>query len=190
MDAPDLGILRRPGVVAVAVVALSLATSCTGSAPKGAAATTTTLSREATSITPTTTVSHTTAAAPTTPAPTVTPVDTAILVYSDCKTPSIEPSEIVLTCGDYGWILESLRWSSWTANQATAVGTFVYNDCAPNCAEGHHHDVPGTQVTLTVPAHDPVGHLVWSKLQQNPQPPGYVKGPDHGGPFPLPTRPI
>ncbi len=135
--------------------------------------------------------SGTTPAAPTsTPPTTVAPTDTAIVVYGDCKTPSVEPSEIVLTCADYGWILQGLHWSSWTASQARAIGTFVYNDCKPDCAEGRHHDVPGTQVTLTDPAHGASGQLVWSRLQQNPEPPGYNSGPLHGAPFPLPLRPI
>jgi len=107
----------------------------------GIAATTTTVIQSATSTSPTT-VTPTTAGSTTSPTAVVA-VDTTILVYGDCQTPSLEPSEIVLTCADYGWILEALHWSSWTATRATAVGTFVYNDCTPNCAEGQHHDVPG-----------------------------------------------
>lgn len=177
----------RQGLAAVAVASLVVATSCTGSSPKEIGATPTTLSQAATSSSSTTV---TLPASSTTSPTTVAPVDTGIFVYGDCKTPSLEPSEIVLTCADYGWILEALNWSSWTASQATAIGTFVYNDCTPNCAEGNHHDVPGTQVTLTVPVRDVAGRLVWSELRQYPQPPGYATGPYHGGPFPLPTRPI
>jgi hypothetical protein len=66
----------------------------------------------------------------------------------------------------------------------------VYNDCTPNCAEGHFHHVPGTQVTLTVPARSVGGQLVWSEVQENPEPPGYETGPYHGGPQPLPRGPI
>ena len=120
------------------------------------------------------------------PSTTTVPVDTRIEVYGDCKAPSLEPSEIVLTCADYGWILEDLHWSSWTPTQATAVGTFIYNDCNPNCAAGHFHSVPGTRVTLTAPVRGARGQLVWSRLVQSPEPPGYVTGPLHGGPFPLP----
>ena len=126
----------------------------------------------------------------TTPPATVAAADTAILVYGDCKIPSVEPSEIVLTCG-YRWYFQGLHW--WRAGrppQATAIGTFVYNDCTPNCAKGHHHEVPSTQVTLTAPVRGASGQLVWSKLQQNPEPPGYDSGPFHGAPSPLPIRPI
>ena len=117
-------------------------------------------------------------------------VDAGVEVYGNCKTPSVEPAEIVLACADYNAILESLHWTSWTATSATAVGTFVYNDCTPNCAEGHFHHVPGTRVTLTVPSRTAGGRRVWSEVQENPEPPGYATGPYHGGPQPLPTGPI
>jgi hypothetical protein len=117
-------------------------------------------------------------------------VDAGIEVYGNCKTPTVEPAEIVLACADYNAILESLHWTSWTASSATAVGTFVYNDCTPNCAEGHFHHVPGTRVTLTVPSRSVSGQQVWSQVQENPEPPGYATGPYHGGPQPLPKAPI
>ena len=137
-----------------------------------------------------------TAGIATTPAPTtgpaaaVAPIDTRIKVYGNCTTPSIEPAEIVLACADYGVLVEGLRWTSWTTASATAVGILVYNDCTPSCAEGHHHHVPGTRVTLTVPVHHAGGPVVWSQIQEYPEPPGYKTGPYHGGPQPLPTRPI
>lgn len=117
-------------------------------------------------------------------------VDAGIEVYGNCKTPSVEPTEIVLACADDNAILEALHWTSWTATSATAVGTLVYNDCTPNCAEGHFHHVPGTRVTLTVPSRSVGGQHVWSEVQENPEPPGYETGPYHGGPQPLPRGPI
>jgi hypothetical protein len=117
-------------------------------------------------------------------------VDTGIGVYGDCKAPSVEPTEIVVTCADDGWVLKDLHWSSWTASEATTVGSLVYNDCHPYCAAGHFHTVPGTHVTLTAPVRGAGGQLVWSHLMQSPELPGYATGPYHGGPFPLPTGPI
>ena len=116
-------------------------------------------------------------------------VDTSILVYGDCQRPTLEPTEIVLTCADYGWRLEGIHWTNWTARRALGVGTFVYNDCTPDCAQGHFHQVAGTQITLTLPVRGATSQLVWSELQQNPEPPGYESGPNAGRPFPLPTRP-
>jgi hypothetical protein len=138
---------------------------------------------------PTTTVP--TSEVPTTTVPPNTvPIDSAIGVYGNCTTPSVEPAEIVLACGDYGERLTSLYWTSWTANGATAVGTLVYNDCTPDCAAGQFHRVPNTTVTLTVPTRGASGSLVWSEVQENPEPPGYETGPFHGGPQPLPTQPV
>jgi hypothetical protein len=154
-------------------------TACGGPSPKVSAGTTsppTTTSGSATSTSayPTTTV----------------PVDTAIGVYGDCSKPSVEPAEIVLTCADYGEILEGLHWSTWTASAAAAVGTLVYNDCSPDCASGHHHSVPDTAVTLTIAVPGATRKMVWSEVQESPEPPGYETGPYHGGPQPLPIRPV
>ena len=132
----------------------------------------------------------TSTAAATAPAKAVARVDTHIKVYGNCTTPTIQPSQIVLACADYGALLEGLHWTSWTAAKATAAGTLVYNDCTPDCAEGHHHRVPGTRITLTVPVRGSGGQFVWSRIQEYPEPPGYRTGPYHGRPQPLPIRPI
>jgi hypothetical protein len=116
-------------------------------------------------------------------------IDTSIGVYGNCATPSVEPAEIILACADHGALLENLHWTSWTAASATAIGTLVYNDCTPDCADGHFHSVPDTQVTLTVPVRGAGGQLVWSEVQENHKPPGYETGPYHGGPQTLPTQP-
>lgn len=128
----------------------------------------------------------TTSVSPTTAPPSV---DRSIEVYGDCQSPSLEPGSIILTCADAGVVVQDLHWRSWTARSAVAVGTLVYNDCTPSCAEGHFHDVANTTITLTVPVKDPSGQLVWSEIQEDPLPPGYATGPYHGGPQPLPTQP-
>ena len=140
----------------------------------------------------------TTASAPTagpTPAattapPAAAPVDAQVEVYGNCTTPTVEPAEIVLACADYGVMLDGLHWTSWTATSATAVGTLEYNDCTPSCAAGHHQEIPGATVTLTVPVPRAGGQLLWSRVQESPQPPGYATGPFHGGPQPLPLGPV
>jgi hypothetical protein len=126
-------------------------------------------------------------AAPTSAAP--PPVDSAILVYGDCQSPTFEPSQLVLTCADHGFYFRDLHWTSWTAGSATAVGTEVYNDCTPSCAGGQIHSVVNASVTLTTPTTDAQGRQLWSQIEFSPQPPGYATGPYHGGPEPLPVRP-
>lgn len=138
----------------------------------------------ATTTTTRTTVPATTAVSQTTAAP----IDTAIEVYGNCTTPSVRPTQIVETCADYGTIFDGLRWTSWTATSATAVGTGVYSHCNPYCPAGKLQ-VPGTMITLTDPVTTDAGQLVWSEIQEKPEPPGYETGPYHGGSQPLPIRP-
>lgn len=112
-----------------------------------------------------------------------------VQVYADCHTPRTKPRVIILTCADAAVSVTNLHWTSWTARHAYGIGTLRYNDCTPNCAEGRFHDVPVTRITLTRPVPDLNGHLVWSRSQEKPLPPGWATGPLHGAPEPLPTRP-
>jgi hypothetical protein len=116
-------------------------------------------------------------------------VDTSLLAYGDCVTPTVEPSEIVLNCADHGLVFGQLHWSNWTSTRATAVGTETYKTCVPNCATGGIRKITNATVTLSKPVRDASGRLIWSELQFTPQPPGYATGPYHGGPYPLPVTP-
>ena len=139
-------------------------------------------------VTPTSSPPSTSVPVVTTVPITTVPIDAAIGVYGDCTTPSVEPAEIVLTCADDGEVLTGLHWTRWTATSASAVATLVYNDCIPDCATGQRHSVPDTTITLTVPIHGAGGSVVWSEVQESPEPPGYESGPYRGGPQPLRTR--
>ena len=166
----------------------STSTSTTGSA--GAAASTTPASASAPTATTAPAPTSGTAPAATTAPAAAAPVDAQVEVYGNCTTPTVEPAEIVLACADYGVMLDGLHWTSWTATSTTAVGTLEYNDCTPSCAAGHHQEIPGATVTLTVPVPRAGGQLLWSRVQESPQPPGYATGPFHGGPQPLPLGPV
>ena len=169
------------------VAPLVLAVACSsGHSPAKTAASTSSAPPLTTTTVPVTTAVPFTAAPSSTATSTI---DANIKVYGDCKTPSIEPTEVVLACADLGAVLQGLSWTSWTSTTATAVGTLVYNDCTPDCARGQHHSVPGTRVTLSAPVRGSQGQLVYSEVQESPQPPGYATGPYHGGPQPLPTQP-
>lgn len=152
--------------------------------------TSTTPSPPATPSTPATVASVQPSSAPSAPVPTaVTPVDTSILAYGDCLTPTVEPSAIVTACADRGLVFQDLHWTSWTATSATAVGTEWYKTCVPYCAAGGSQTISNATVTLSDPVQDTNGRLIWSKIQFTPQLPGYATGPYHGGPYPLPVRP-
>ena len=126
---------------------------------------------------------HPTSTGDATGAPTTTPTATAgstappttvtgqvanIKVYGDCRTPTVMPTQIVMACADHGELFVNLRWSGWASDQAAAVGTFRYNDCTPNCANGHFHEVPNVHVTLSAPVRGANRGLVWSRLQMRP----------------------
>ena len=61
-------------------------------------------------------------------------------VLNECNLPtagtSVEPSAIVLACGDGNASLTYLSWSSWTPTTAVAAGYYTHNTCAPDCAHG------------------------------------------------------
>ena len=141
--------------------------------------------------TPTTTAATSTLSQSTsqTSPPTSTQPRVEVAVYGDCQEPRVRPSEIILPCADHGVGVSHIAWKSWTATDAIGIGTLYYNDCTPNCAEGHFHHVPNTVITLSVPVHDPHGRLVFSRSQEDPLPPGWGTGPLHGAPFPLVTQP-
>ena len=187
---------RRTITAAVSIAGLTVlpagcgssSASTAGSALPAASATPVSASPPATT-TASAPTSGTTPAATTAP-PAAAPVDAQVKVYGNCTTPTVEPAEIVLACADYGVMLDGLHWTSWTATSATAVGTLEYNDCTPSCAAGHHQEIRGTRVTLTVPVPRSGGRLLWSRVQESPQPPGYATGPFRGGPQPLPLGPV
>jgi hypothetical protein len=166
------------------VVAVSLGLALAACGGSGQASSSGTTARSTTSTGSSTSIpAQGTGASSTTTAP----FDPAIAVYFNCSAASVEPTEIVLSCPGYSDVLLGIKWNSWSASSAVGVGILVYNDCVPSCTNGQQHNVPGTTVTLTRPEQSRGGQLVWSEVQENPEPPGYDTGPYHGGPQPLPT---
>jgi hypothetical protein len=58
--------------------------------------------------------------------------------------PSVEPSAIVLACGDGNASVTHLIWSSWTKTTAAATGDFTHNSCIPDCAQGTFVSTPAS----------------------------------------------
>jgi hypothetical protein len=89
--------------------------------------------------------------------PSPTPVPS---VLDRCNQPTagpvVEPSTIVLACGDGNALLTHLSWSSWTATTATGSGYYTHNTCTPNCALGTFVSVPAS-VRLSYPIQTRVG---------------------------------
>ncbi|WP_436701981.1 hypothetical protein [Nocardioides sp. BYT-33-1] len=78
-----------------------------------------------------------------------TPTDPAIAARAavtyllDCVgEPVASPATITVACADGNQSLTELAWSDWGADEATATGSMVANDCDPSCAEGTDVTVP------------------------------------------------
>jgi hypothetical protein len=64
-----------------------------------------------------------------------------VLSFS-CETITARPTEITTYCADFGISITSIRWKSWTANGAVGTGTYLINNCNPNCAAGKFSESP------------------------------------------------
>ncbi len=54
----------------------------------------------------------------------------------DCETSAYKPESITITCADGGLFVENIKWSTWSKEGASGVGTFSENLCEPSCADG------------------------------------------------------
>ena len=61
----------------------------------------------------------------------------------------VEPGSIAFS-GDAGNVVERIVWTAWNGSTAIGIGTWGYDDCAPNCARGTVSLFPAT-LTLSRP---------------------------------------
>jgi hypothetical protein len=47
-----------------------------------------------------------------------------------------KPKGVIVLCGDGGFRVVRITWSTWTETSATGRGTAKVNNCKPNCASG------------------------------------------------------
>jgi hypothetical protein len=103
-------------------------------------------------------------------------------VLADCLTPSRRPHGITMTCADGNALLRRAHWKWWGQESAGGTGTFVANDCQPNCASGHFHRYP-----VTDRLHGVVHHMFGRLTLHLVHP---VKGMKRTLTFQLATRPV
>ncbi len=60
----------------------------------------------------------------------------APLKLTNCYSAVSRPKAVVLTCADANTSLKGLTWSSFGGSTAQGRGTFVTDNCEPNCASG------------------------------------------------------
>jgi len=78
-------------------------------------------------------------------------------------------------------LLTHADWNRWGRRSAGGTGTFVVNDCKPDCASGHFHRYPVTDRLHRVV------HRMFSRLTVHLVHP--VKGMQRTQTFQLSTRP-
>jgi len=64
------------------------------------------------------------------------------LKITNCNKAASRPKLLTLTCGDGNEVLKGMTWSNFGAPTASGKGTFVTNNCQPNCASGKDVSYP------------------------------------------------
>ena len=101
----------------------------------------------------------------------------ANVVLDDCSNVAIvEPPTYTPTCADEGYVLNSINWTSWTAQQATGTAMATVKLCQPSCAAGGTGTYPVSFVfsgSATDP-NDPnaTTYMTLTATYTGPQPPG------------------
>ena len=72
------------------------------------------------------------------------PVKVAIVSCSSVRL--VRPTRYTLGCGNGGYVLSGITWTSWGLRTAAASATYTLNTCVPTCAA--RHDV-SYQATVT-----------------------------------------
>jgi hypothetical protein len=60
-----------------------------------------------------------------------------VWIYN-CELPEQKPKTILLTCADGGIRIEQLTWTTWSSTNASGYGTYLENNCVPDCSEGEY----------------------------------------------------
>jgi hypothetical protein len=127
--------------LAIAVVACSSSSHQTAP-PTVPTSTSTTAAAPATTA-PETTAPVTTAPVTTAPVTTAPVTGAALPIARFSNWNGVKPSVIYFS-GDAGNIVSGITWSSWTGDSAVGQGMWGYDDCNPNCAQGHVTNYPTT----------------------------------------------
>jgi hypothetical protein len=74
------------------------------------------------------------------------------------------PASMILTCADDGEQAESLHWTSWTADGATATGLVAWRACTADCARDTVWHTAAAQFILSAPIAEPHAGRLFTKL--------------------------
>ena len=97
--------------------------------------------------------------------PTVSATASSDVFINDCGAGFTQkPESITLACADGNLGVQHISWLMWEGEKALGRGTFIYNDCEPDCADGKTHLVP-VQFSLSSVAKDSSGKSVFTQMQ-------------------------
>src|SRR4051794_23632282 len=63
----------------------------------------------------------------------------AVKVIAACAKAVYKPGHYIFTCADGGAGLKHASYTWWTHKTAHGTGTYYFNDCRPDCADGTLH---------------------------------------------------
>lgn len=112
---------------------------------------------------------------------------------SQCYDQRVAPVNVILACGDAGFIAQDLVWSTWGAEQASATGIASVKTCVPDCATGGRDEYPLALVAEELRdcnyGKPQYTRVVYSFPATSPFPPGSPGAEDPMVLFPCPRRP-
>ena len=88
---------------------------------------------------------------------------TRTYVRSDCVHSRYEPTHIILACGDGNAWLSKIDYTRWGSERARGSARLNYNDCTPDCADGHLVHKTSTFILDTVRNSD--GHRLFGRAR-------------------------
>ena len=54
----------------------------------------------------------------------------------NCGLVDFKPESLTTYCADAGVVINNLEWKIWGSTEGTATGTYMANDCKPDCVTG------------------------------------------------------
>ena len=54
----------------------------------------------------------------------------------NCGLVDFKPESLTVYCADAGIVITNLEWITWGSTEGTATGSYMANDCKPDCASG------------------------------------------------------
>lgn len=94
----------------------------------------------------------------------------------DCEhQPVVRPATFVLTCADANSSIEPATWEVWGGAVARGTGTYLENDCTPDCAAGRFRAYPVVLIADDLATADGTAHYRRISLRFTKQAPSWVR---------------